>query len=139
MSIQDDITMVVQQLARVSDRITELIRKRQEIEEMIPALNRIAQQTESEVNEHIVSVRNKFGSMRHKTKFEERYMQILQETIGGTQVRQAIQDMLDEASAQQRQAVEITEEIESSKARMLSMQANLDQLKVLQMEEAETV
>lgn len=139
MSIQDDITNVMQQLARVSDRITELIRKRQEIEEMIPALNRIAQQTESEVNEHIVSVRNKFGSMRHKTKFEERYMQILQETIGGTQVRQAIQDMLDEASAQQRQAVEITEEIESSKARMLSMQANLDQLKVLQMEEAETV
>ena len=139
MSIQDNITMVVQQLARVSDRITELIRKRQEIEEMIPALNWIAQQTESEVNEHIVSVRNKFGSMRHKTKFEERYMQILQETIGGTQVRQAIQDMLDEASAQQRQAVEITEEIESSKARMLSMQANLDQLKVLQMEEAETV
>ena len=139
MSIQDDITNVMQQLARVSDRITELIRKRQEIEEMIPALNRIAQQTESEVNEHIVSVRNKFGSMRHKTKFEERYMQILQETIGGTQVRQAIQDIFDEASAQQRQATQITEEIESSKARMLSMQANLDQLKVQQMEEAETV
>ena len=139
MSIQDDITNVMQQLARVSDRITELIRKRQEIEEMIPALNRIAQQTESEVNEHIVSVRNKFGSMRHKTKFEERYMQILQETIGGTQVRQAIQDIFDEASAQQRQATQITEESESSKARMLSMQANLDQLKVQQMEEAETV
>lgn len=139
MSIQDEIISANQQLAQFSDRINQLIRERAEIEEIIPGLSRAAQEVESNVQEHLINVRKKFSCLKHKTKLEERYLSVLQETLCGNKMSNAIQDLYDEAESQRCRISEIEQEITSCRASINSVQTSLEQLKLQGLESAESI
>ena len=139
MSIQDEIYNANQQLAQFSERINQLIRERAEVEEIIPGLSRAAQTLENDVQEHLTNVRNKFGCLKHKTKLEERYLSLVQETLYGNQMIQAIQELYDEAEQQRCRMREIEHAITNCKASMNTVQASLEQLKLQEQDSVEGI